>query len=210
MKQFLFISLAILAFSEILYGQNTYRPGLFFREDWKASADEIPLSQSHIQNSNLTVQLYGSGKDSLKKSHHNKPVDDPFYVWSGLCEGNWMVTLKHASKNVDLTGFSKIRIRTKQSGLRNLRITLRLRNGNWLVSDKYANSSKDWLIVEFNCQDIIWHQLDADRITTTGVALNPDLSNIEEIGFTDLMAGGKSNACSRLDWIEVYGEAVSR
>ena len=33
----------------------------------------------------------------------------------------------------------------------------------------------------------------------------PDLSRVEEIGFTDLMAGGGSAACSRLDWIEVYG-----
>jgi hypothetical protein len=28
---------------------------------------------------------------------------------------------------------------------------------------------------------------------------------VEEVGFTDLMPGGISAACSRLDWIEVYG-----
>ena len=36
------------------------------------------------------------------------------------------------------------------------------------------------------------------------------LSNVEEIGFTDLMPGGKSSSCSRLDWIEVYGMPVAR
>ena len=33
----------------------------------------------------------------------------------------------------------------------------------------------------------------------------PDLSRVRAVGFTDLMVGGKSTACSRLDWIEVYG-----
>jgi len=33
---------------------------------------------------------------------------------------------------------------------------------------------------------------------------------VDEIGFTDLMSGGKSAACSRVDWIEVYGRAVRR
>jgi len=33
---------------------------------------------------------------------------------------------------------------------------------------------------------------------------------VDEIGFTDLMAGGGSPASSRVDWIEVYGRPVSR
>jgi hypothetical protein len=121
-----------------------------------------------------------------------------------------MVSLKHKTENVDLTEFSKIKIRTKQSGLRELRISLKLTNGDWLVSDQSAGRSKDWKITEFNIQDIVWYNLDAERITETGIANNPDISNIEEIGFTDLMAGGESNACSRLDWIEVYGKPKVR
>jgi hypothetical protein len=121
-----------------------------------------------------------------------------------------MVTLKHQSNNVDLTGFAKIKWRSKQIGLRELRIAIKLANGTWLVSDQFSGSSKDWKIEEFNIQDIAWHILDAERITETGVAKNPDLSNVEEIGFTDLMPGGKSSACSRLDWIEVYGKPVKR
>jgi len=210
MKKLYIVIVISLVISEKLIGQNNYRPGLFFREDWKEIPAEIPLHQGHVENADLTVQLYGAGLDSLKKSHHEEPVDDPYYVWSGLCLGNWMVTLKHKTKNVDLTGFAKIRMRTKQSGLRELRITLKLANGNWLVSDKSIESSKDWLISEFNIQDIVWHNLDAERITETGVAGEPDISNVEEIGFTDLEAGGQSSACSRLDWIEVYGKPISR
>lgn len=205
------ILLVLLVFNTWLTGaQNTYRPGLFFREDWKETPPEIPLSQNHVNNPDLLVQLYGAGKDSLKKSNHEKPVDDPFYVWSGLCLGNWLVSLKHKEFNTDLTGFSKIRWRSKQAGLRELRIALKLTDGTWLVSDLADGPSKDWRIKEFNLQDIKWHFLDIERITEVGPASNPDLSNVEEIGFTDLMPGGKSAACSRLDWIEVDGKKVNR
>jgi hypothetical protein len=156
------------------------------------------------------VNLYGAGKDSLKKSNHEKPVDDPFYIWSGLCLGNWMVTLKQLTENVDLTGFAKISWRSKQVGLRELRIAIKLADGMWLVSNQFDGPSKDWRIKEFNIQDITWHNLDVERIVETGEAKNPDLSNVEEIGFTDLMPGGKSASCSRLDWIEVYGKPVKR
>lgn len=210
MRQLYIIILINLVVSGELLGQKSYRPGLFFREDWKEIPAEIPLNQNHVENSELIVQLYGVGMDSLKKSHHENPIDDPYYVWSGLCLGNWMVTVKHKTKNVDLTEFAKIKIRTKQSGLRELRISLKLANGDWLVSDQSVGSSKDWKITEFNIQDIVWHNLDAKRITETGVADNSDISNVEEIGFTDLMQGGESRACSRLDWIEVYGKSILR
>jgi hypothetical protein len=39
---------------------------------------------------------------------------------------------------------------------------------------------------------------------------HPDLSRVAEIGWTDLMTGGGSSACSRVDWIEVYGRPVKR
>ena len=208
-KKLLFL-FVLLAASLFLYAQESYRPDLFFREDWKEIPAEIPLSQKHVSNPELLVSLYGPGKDSLKKSNHEKPVDDPYYVWSGLCTGNWLVTLKHKSKNVDLSGFAKIRWRSKQVGLRQLRIALKLAGGKWLISDQYDGASKDWRIKEFNLQEIKWYKLDIERIVETGVADEPDISNVEEIGFTDLMQGGKSASCSRLDWIEVEGVSRDR
>lgn len=199
-----------LLFTGIILAQSSYRPDLFFREDWKETPAEIPVNQNHVQNENLTVHLYGPGKDVIKKSNHEKPVDDPFYIWSGLCEGNWMLSLKHRQQNVDLTGFAKVKMRTKQVGLRELRIALKLADGKWLVSDQSAGASKDWRILEFNIQDINWHHLDPEGIVAIGPATDPDLSNVEEIGFTDLMPGGQSKACSRLDWIEVHGKPVAR
>ncbi|MFW5756782.1 MAG: hypothetical protein ACOCWK_09275 [Tangfeifania sp.] len=210
MRKIICILLLIISGSSLVIAQSDYRPALFFREDWKEIPAEIPLSQKHVENPDLLVGVYGPGQDSLKKSHHDRPADDPYYVWSGLCPENWMVTLKHKSGNVDLTGFAKIKWRSKQSGLRQLRIAIKLTDGTWLISNLSDGPSTDWRIKEFNIRDITWHKLDEGRIVETGVAENPDLSNVEEIGFTDLMPGGKSAACSRLDWIEVYGNPVPR
>ena len=210
MKTKVFIFFVLIFSTFVSIAQESYRPGLFFREDWKETPPEIPLSQNHVDNPELLVQLYGAGKDSLKKSNHDRPVDDPFYVWSGLCLENWLISLKHTEYHVDLTGFAKIRWRSKQAGLRYLRITLKLADGSWLVSDLSDGPAKDWRIKEFNIQEITWYKLDIDRVTEIGPVSNPDLSNVEEIGFTDLMPGGKSASCSRLDWIEVDGKPVKR
>ncbi|MBK6285777.1 MAG: hypothetical protein IPF54_26675 [Draconibacterium sp.] len=131
----------------------------------------------HVNNPDLLVQLYGPGQDSLKKSNHPQPIDDPFYVWSGLCLGNWMVTLKHKTSNVDLTGFAKISWRSKQAGLRQLRITMKLADGTWLVSDQFDDATKDWRIREFNVQDITWYKLDAKSVVEIGPLQKLDLKN---------------------------------
>ena len=38
---------------------------------------------------------------------------------------------------------------------------------------------------------------------------NPDLTKVDEIGWTDLSVGGNT-AASSADWIEVYGKPVKR
>jgi len=203
----------IINFSQIS-AQNAipgnYRPPLFFREDWKEIPAATPVTQQHVSNSDLLMNLYGPGCDSIKKSHHDAPVDDPYYIWSGLCLGNWGVTLKNRAFYVDLSNYSKIVWRSKQSGLRELHIILKLADGTWLVSDQCDGESKDWRIHEFNLADIRWYKLDIKNVVEGLQVTSPDLSKVEEVGFTDLMRGGQSIACSRLDWIEVYGKPVKR
>ena len=187
-----------------------YRPSLFFREDWKETPPETPVNQQHVSNSDLILGLYGGAIEGMRKSNHDHPSDDPFYVWSGLCQGNWALTLKNPDSFVDLSEFAKIRWRSKQSGFRCLHLILKLADGNWLVSDRCDGYSGDWRMHEFNISDINWYSLDMETITEKKPVIDPDLSRVEEIGFTDLMTGGSSDACSRVDWIEVYGKAVDR
>ncbi len=189
---------------------GSYRPPLFFREDWKEIPAATPVTQEHVSNKDLVMSLHGPGCDSIKKSHHDRPDDDPYYIWSGLCTGNWAVTLKNPALYADLTGYSKIIWRSKQSGLRELRLVLKLADGTWLVSKEGDGMSKDWRIKEFNLADLSWFRLDIENVIEGEQVIGPDLSKVDEIGFTDLMRGGQSIACSRLDWIEVYAKPVMR
>lgn len=186
------------------------RPALFLREDWAEIPAATPVNQQHVVNENLILSLHGPGKAAIKKSHHDRPADDPYYIWSGDCMANWAVSLRHRESDVDLTGLAKIRWRAKQSGFRQLRLIVKLAGGQWLVSDAADGPSADWREREFNLADIRWRALDIEKVVERNWVAEPDLSQIEEIGFTDLMAGGGTPASSRLDWIEVYGRAVKR
>ena len=197
-----------LLWTALARGQT--RPELFFREDWAETPPATPVTQEHVVDAHLALSLHGPGRAAIKKSHHERPADDPYYVWSGDCPANWAVSLRHRESDVDLTGLAKIRWRSKQSGFRQLRIVAKLAGGQWLVSDVFDGPSADWGEREFNLADIRWRTLDIENIVERGWVVDPDLSRVEEIGFTDLMAGGGTPASSRLDWVEVYGRAVKR
>lgn len=186
------------------------RPGLFLREDWKESGPATPITQEHVANPDVLLGLYGPGKDGIRKSHHDKPADDPYYVWTGECPSNCGVTVRHRASLVSLTGAAKIRWRSKQSGLRQLRLILKLANGTWLVSEQSDGPSLDWRVNEFNVPDLVWRRLDIRTVVEGARVERPDLSRVDEIGWTDLMAGGNSPASSRVDWIEIYGTPVAR
>lgn len=184
--------------------KETNRPGLLFREDWKETEAELPITAAHVANPDLVMTLHGPGKSSIKKSHHDKPADDPFYVWSGECRANWAVSLRRRSGSMDLRGQAKVRWRSMQSGFRALRLIVQTGDSGWLVSDLSDGPSRDWRVTEFNISDIHWRRLDLARVVEGAWVENPDLSKVREIGFTDLMPGGSSPASSRLDWIEVW------
>jgi hypothetical protein len=183
-------------------------PGLFFREDWKETPPATPVTQEHVANPDLILARHGPGQAQIRKSHHDTPADDPYYVWSGEAEGNWAVSLRHRASVVDLTGPARIRWRSKQAGFRQLRIILKLEAGAWVVSDQHDDESADWRIREFAVADVRWRALDIATLVE-GRRVEPDLSRVAEVGFSDLMRGGRTQACSRLDWIEVYGRAVA-
>lgn len=182
---------------------------VFFREDWKEIEAALPVTQEHVSNPDLVLSLHGPGKGEIKKSNHPHIPNDPFYIWSGECRGNWAVSLRHKSRCVDLSGSTaEVRWQSKQSGFRQLRLMIKLADGQWLVSDQYDGESADWREKTFKIAGIRWRELNIERVTEGNWTNDPDLSRVEEIGFTDLMVGGKSKASSRLDWIEVYGEQV--
>jgi hypothetical protein len=186
------------------------RPPLFFREDWKETPAATPVTQDHVANRDLLLTVHGPGKEGVKKSHHDTPIDDPFYIWSGTANGNWAVSLRHSRADIDLTGQSKIRWRAKQAGFRMLRPIVKLADNSWLVADAYDDASGDWREREFVIADVKWRKLDIKTMIEGAWTASPALGRVVEIGFTDLMTGGGTPACSRLDWIEVYGKPIPR
>jgi hypothetical protein len=179
--------------------------GLFFREDWKESPPQTPVTQDHVAHPDLILTRHGPGEAQIRKSHHDRPADDPYYVWSGEAASNWAVSLRHRDAAVDLTGPSRIRWRSRQTGFRALRIILKLGDGGWVVSDALDGESADWRVREFQPSAAGWRSLDIDTVVEGRAVPRPDLSSVLEVGFTDLMRGGGTPASSRLDWIEVYG-----
>jgi hypothetical protein len=101
------------------------------------------------------------------------------------------------------------------SGFHLLRPILKLTNGTWLVGDKAVGLSTDWVESEIQLVDVRWRNLDIENVVEGREARwvdNPNLSRVEEIGFTDLMrgAGHGSGGGSRVDWIQVSGKPVPR
>jgi len=202
------ICFLLVAHCDAVYAQDG--PDLLFREDWKEIPEEIPVNQKHVDNSDLQLHLYGPARDQIKKSHHEVPANHPYYIWSGPCEGNWAVALEHQKQNMDLTGNAKIRWRTHQAGFRQLRLLVMLSDGSWLVSDEYIGPSAGWRVQEILMTDIRWRKINMERIAEGKWIDDADLSNVVQIGFTDLMAGGHSGASSRVDWLEVYAKPAKK
>ena len=199
-------------------------PPLFFREDWKLDPTapnvnnerepEHPIVQGDVANPNLEVRLYGdkAGTRMVDQVFNNHLL----YVMTLLCESNCAITLRDKNNDVDLSGLATIKWRTRVSGFHYLRPIVKLASGQWLVGDKgTAGPSTSWVDSEIQLVDVRWRNLEIDQVVEgrDGYWVDfPDLSRVEEIGFTDLMrgAGHGSGGGSRLDWIEVRGKPVPR
>jgi hypothetical protein len=201
--------------------QAPQSPPLFFREDWKLAGGlgnintpqepEHALFQGDVANPNLEVRLYGDKTGIVTVS---QPNNNLAYVMTLLCASNCAVTLRDKNSDVDLSGLATIRWRTKVSGFHLLHPIVKLADGTWLVGDHATALSSDWVESQIQLADVRWQLLNIDDvIEARGYKWidNPNLSRVEEIGFTEMMRGGGHGASgSRIDWIEVYGKPVPR
>jgi hypothetical protein len=222
MKALAALGLVVCAYAQVPPAARVtpedHRPSLFLRETWKdPGVQETPVKPEHLTNPNLELKLYGSGSADVRIVHHQSPKDDPTYIWSGSAPANWALTLRDKNNYVDLSGpVAKIRWRTKEAGFHLLRPVVKLADGTMLVGDHVESYTADWLETEFALADVRWRSLDpkeaVETRTEAGWKLNPDLSRVDEVGFTDLTrgSGGGPGGGSRVDWIEVYGNPVPR
>ena len=204
------VLLTCTANSPVVHGaDDAVDVSLIFREDWRETPAATPVTQQHVASPDLILSLHGPGGQAVKKSHHDEIVNDPWYVWSGLCEDRWAISLRPRERIADLSGPARIRWRIKQSGPQVLKLVLELANGHWLVSQQGFGETPDWHVFQQPLAKLIWRELDIRTIKAGKRIADPDLTRVRSVGWTDLSTGKGSPASTRVDWIEVHGRLPS-
>ncbi len=191
------------------------RTPLFFRETWKTvpNGGEHPINQEQVASANLDLKLYGPASEQLQALGKADDASNPPHIWTGLCTAPAAVALRDKDNYVDLTGLARIRWQTKVSGFHKVRPIVKLADGTWLVGDKADGSTVDWHDSEISISEVRWLKLDVNKVLTHGNWVeHPDLSKVDEVGFTDLMPGSGHGPGGWVDvaWFEVYGKPVKR
>ena len=130
-----------------------------------------------------------------------------------MAEGNWAVTLKHKDSYVDLSRpGAKIRWRSWQDGaVQVLRPVLKLADGTYVLGVQGSGTTADFETTDLIMAEVRWVDFDPVRVLDTGNKSSPfgytkpDLSRVDEIGFTTLSRGGGHGVgvSAHIDWIEV-------
>ncbi len=195
-------------------GARPTRPPLFFREEWRQTSKggEHPVAADSIGNPALELKLYvPSGEVLLSGSAADE--GNPIHVWTGLCTSPCAVALRDKTRLANLSGLARIRWNTKMSGFHQVRPIVKLSDGTWLIGDRAAGATRDWLISEVSYADLSWLKLDIARVVTVGAFVGEvDLTKVDEIGFADLMpsSGHGPGGWADVAQIEVYGNATAR
>jgi hypothetical protein len=194
---------------------------LLFQEAWTRAPLTQPMVQDNLGNKQLTLHIYGNANE-IRKTYH--PTDD--YTYTGETTSNWAITVSDASAIWDLSGTAKIRLKTQNSGYRFLHVVIKTADGKYFVSEEGSPESSVWIERDYVFSDLNWRNLmmtdtptnasnrrqpDPKRIpiipTSQGT---PDLTRVEEVGFSDLMPGGWIPSTSRVASFAVYGKAVPK
>jgi hypothetical protein len=197
------------------------RPPLFLSESWKplpTPPDDHgawPATQDGVSNPNLELTLYGTtSKEIQLVAGRGGSNVVPTNLWTGTTTTPSAVALRDRNNFVDLSApLAKIRWVVRTSGFHQAWPIVKLADGTWLVGDHTDASSLDWLVGELSIASVRWLKLDPERLVTTGNFVDkPDLSNVDEVGFVDLMpaSGHGPGGWSDVAQIEVYGNAVKR
>ena len=189
---------------------------LLFREEFKNGAGnhEHFITQADLVNENLELKVYGD--KSTYMAVDTTPENTGEILFSGLCLSTCAIALRDKTNYMDLSGLARVRWRTRQSGFHILHPIVKLADGTWLIGDHGDGYTTDWVVSEFSLYDLRWRHLDIEQVIEDKPDAvwteHPDLSKVEEIGFTDLMKGSGHGGAgsSRVDWIEVYGKYTLR
>ncbi|CAG0941036.1 hypothetical protein GPROT2_01206 [Gammaproteobacteria bacterium] len=180
-----------------------------YRVSWAKTPAARPLTQEQLATAGLALALHGPGGMDLKKSHHDELAGDPWYLWSGTCRGAWAVSFRPATDLPDLGGGAAVRWRARQSGSHRLRLVLEHETQGWLVSRQAHGATDGWREFALDLHSVAWHHLDIGAVIIGEPVAAVSLDRVRAFGVADLAAGDGSDACSRLEWLELRA-ATSR
>jgi hypothetical protein len=194
---------------------------IIFEEKWTRAPQAQPMTQANLGNQNLRLHLYGDVA-GIRKTFH--PVED--YTYTGETITNWALTVSDPASLWNLSGNGRVRLTTRNSGYRFTHIVLKTPDGSYFVSEEGSPESTSWIEREYILSDLHWRNLlMVDKPTNASnrrqprpaltpiiptSAATPDLTRIEEIGFSDLMPGGWIPATSRVKSWAVFGKKITR
>lgn len=189
---------------------------------------QTAVVQENVADPNVEVKWYGPAAKKLLTTGNPGSETQPFGVWSGECDGPFVITFRHKVNNMDLSGLSRIRWSTKTSGFNVVRPVVKLTDGTMLVADYSEYHVPMVTQTEFSLSGMRWLKLDPARAVTVapgdanpkGTTLpanetwvvNPDLTKVEEFGFVDLMpsSGHGTGGYIQVNGLEVYAKPVPR
>lgn len=196
-------------------------PPLLFHEAWTRAPLTQPMVQENLGNQHLTLHIYGNPAEIRKTMH---PADD--YTYTGETTTNWAITVSDKANLWDLSGKGRIRLKTQNTGFRVLHIVIRTADGKYYASEEGSGESSSWIERDYVFSDLHWRNLmmtdtptnasnrrqpDAKRVPIIPTSkATPGLTLVDEVGFSDFMAGGWIPATSRVAWFDVYGKATPR
>ena len=179
------------------------------------------MVQANLGNQHLTLHIYGDASEIRKTMH---PADD--YTYTGETTSNWALTVSDKSSYWDLTGSARIRLVTQNSGYRFLHVVIKTADGRYYVSEEGSPESSSWIERDYVFSDLRWRNLMMTDTPTNASnrrqpnpkrvpiiptsRATPELAKVEEVGFSDLMAGGWIPSTSRVKSFDLYGKAVPR
>ena len=195
---------------------------MLFQEGW-ASEMAQPMVQASISNKTLTLHIYGDANEIRKTTH---AADDEDYTYTGETTTNWAITLSDPKNYWDLTADGRFRMQTRNSGLRTTHVVIKTADGKYFASEEGNPESSAWITRDYIFRDLTWRALMMTDTPTNASnrrqpnpkrvpiiplqRATPDLSKVEEVGFSDLMEGGWIPSTSRIRSWEVWGKAVPR
>jgi hypothetical protein len=195
---------------------------LLFRETW-ATVMAQPIVQSSLSNQSLRLHVYGNASEIRKTTH---AAQDEHYTYTGETQGNWAITVSDPKNMWDLTGDGRFRMQTRNSGLRTTHIVIKTTDGRYFASEDGNPESSAWIERDYIFRDMTWRLLlmtdtpsnasnqrqpNAARVPLIPTSrATPDLTKVEEVGFSDLQEGGWIPSTSRVRSWEVWGKVVPR